>query len=435
MSVEPRSSGGADETPVSTGEEAGEPAGGRRRLVEIRCGFAEMARQEAEAAAARVVETKLLLDRQAAALALAQAAIDPAAAHEAKDEAHRSFRATVAAARTRGQVEAAAIAWLDQINEINAQGRVAQAQVRHEREAEDALLSQLEKLSDLAEASAAMAEAAMDACRAATAAFEASAAGEDAAVLEASTVPSAVLEAPGASAPAVMSDGSRSAPSTDTSPPQTPAASAPATQTGSRPDEGPPSTDWQVIDLRAPHPQAITLLMRRDSRTMSVLIEQLAGTDSAARRSLQLLLSIFVDSVVAAAIDDACFEFPVGQPFWSQFTPEESREVARGLAVLGFRYDGFGGFADGRVPAQWDLALAVGQAGLLPARVRYWPKPDEAAQLFLGVRVSGDTFIGLRAPALTLGELVTILGRRAESLADLWNDWPRVRPLLLSTSF
>jgi len=25
-----------------------------------------------------------------------------------------------------------------------------------------------------------------------------------------------------------------------------------------------------------------------------------------------------------------------------------------------------------------------------------------------------------------------MLGRRAEGLAELWNDWPRARPLLLS---
>jgi len=27
-----------------------------------------------------------------------------------------------------------------------------------------------------------------------------------------------------------------------------------------------------------------------------------------------------------------------------------------------------------------------------------------------------------------------VLGRRAEQLADLWNEWPKVRPLLFATS-
>jgi hypothetical protein len=78
--------------------------------------------------------------------------------------------------------------------------------------------------------------------------------------------------------------------------------------------------------------------------------------------------------------------------------------------------------------------VAVGAAGLLPVRIRHWPTPDEAALLFRGVSASADAFIAVKAPALTLGEMVKLLGRRAEPLADLWNDWARVRPLLFSTT-
>jgi hypothetical protein len=38
------------------------------------------------------------------------------------------------------------------------------------------------------------------------------------------------------------------------------------------------------------------------------------------------------------------------------------------------------------------------------------------------------------AAGLTLGELVTLLGRRADALTDLWNDWGSVRPVLLAGS-
>jgi hypothetical protein len=78
--------------------------------------------------------------------------------------------------------------------------------------------------------------------------------------------------------------------------------------------------------------------------------------------------------------------------------------------------------------------MAVGSVGLLPARVRYWPKPEDAAQLFRGVNPATDAFIAAEAPALTLGEMVRLLGRRADLLADLWNDWDRVRPLLFATN-
>jgi hypothetical protein len=33
-----------------------------------------------------------------------------------------------------------------------------------------------------------------------------------------------------------------------------------------------------------------------------------------------------------------------------------------------------------------------------------------------------------------LGELVTMLGRRADALTEIWNDWGRVRPVLLDES-
>ncbi len=148
----------------------------------------------------------------------------------------------------------------------------------------------------------------------------------------------------------------------------------------------------------------------------------------------RLLLTRFVDSTIAAAIDDACFDFLPGSQFWDMFTKEQARDVARGLAALGYRYDGFGAFVDGRVPDQRDLALAIGSAGLLPVRIRYWPKPAESAQLFNNVRVAAEVFLLERAPSLTLGELVYALGRRAEMLADIWNEWQRVRPLLLSSA-
>jgi hypothetical protein len=177
----------------------------------------------------------------------------------------------------------------------------------------------------------------------------------------------------------------------------------------------------------------ITRLMRHEGRTLSILVDRLAGSDPAARSRWQLLLSNFVDSVVAAAIDDGYLEIPRSSPFWDQFSVSEVREVARGLIALGFRYDGFGAFVDGRLPTRRDLALAVGAAGLLPVRIRHWPTPDETAVLFRGVEASADAFLAVKAPALTLGELVRALGRRAEPLADLWNDWAAIRPLLFST--
>jgi hypothetical protein len=81
-----------------------------------------------------------------------------------------------------------------------------------------------------------------------------------------------------------------------------------------------------------------------------------------------------------------------------------------------------------------DLSLAVGYAGIDPARIRRWPNEAELAELFRDVRVAADEYVASAAGGLTLGELVTLLGRRADALTDLWNDWGSVRPVLLSGS-
>jgi hypothetical protein len=54
------------------------------------------------------------------------------------------------------------------------------------------------------------------------------------------------------------------------------------------------------------------------------------------------------------------------------------------------------------------------------------------AVLFGDVSVAGDEYLVQSAGDLTLGQLVSLLGPRADRLAELWNDWARVRPLLLS---
>lgn len=416
MSPDPSTSKTPPGKPAPAEDPVTGAAGGRRRLVEIRCGFAEMAREEATAAEVRAAEAKRLYDEQAAVVAEAQAAVDLAGANAAKDEAHRAFRAAAGAARSKNQVEAAATAWLDDINKINVAGRAGQARVRLERDVADALRSDWTRLSDMAEASAAMADSAMAACRAARM--------------------SVTAEADGAPDSAGLVKVLPEAPAARVEPPlaATETAAVPSMKSAPTPEEPPPASDRLAMDLRSPEPQVVVQLLRREGKTLNGLVARLAGSDATTRSRWGLLLSSFVDSVVAAATDDACMVFPADNAFWSQFTLAQGREVVRGLAALGFRYDGFEGFADGRVPTHRDLSMAVGNAGLLPARVHDWPKPDEAETLFRGVRVAGDEYLAAHAPSLTLGELVRVLGRRAELLSDLWNDWDDLRPILLGTT-
>ena len=388
-----------------------------RRVVEIRCGFAEMTRTEAEAAESRAVEARRLFDKQSIAIAALEAAADPAAIKAAKERAHGAFRASAAAARSKTQVERAASTWLAEVNRVNAEQRTALVRLDGDREALGDLLAQADRLADAAESARAMATIAADACSAAR--KELADSGE--ADSESPEAAPPVQGEPEAEGRAARSSAASVAPTEQPWLPTQAQAPAAALATGQ-----------QLVQLKAIRPQAIVRLLRRDGRTVAALAESLSSNEASVRSRWQLILSNFVDAVVGAAIDEAWFEFPAGNRFWDLFRPEEAREVARGLAALGFRYDGFGVFANGRVPGQRDLALAVGSAGLLPVRIKFWPNAQEIADLYRTVRVASDAFVAANAPTLSLGELVNLLGRRSEALADLWNEWPRVRELLLS---
>ena len=75
--------------------------------------------------------------------------------------------------------------------------------------------------------------------------------------------------------------------------------------------------------------------------------------------------------------------------------------------------------------------MALGYAGLDPMRIRQWPTEAEMAALFSDLTVAADEHLAATAGDLSLSDLIALLGRRADGLADLWNDWGRIRPLLL----
>jgi hypothetical protein len=74
----------------------------------------------------------------------------------------------------------------------------------------------------------------------------------------------------------------------------------------------------------------------------------------------------------------------------------------------------------------------MGYAGLDPMRVRQWPNESAIENLFAEARVASDEYLATRAGDMTLAEMVAMLGRRANTLAEVWNAWGRIRPLLLS---
>jgi hypothetical protein len=185
------------------------------------------------------------------------------------------------------------------------------------------------------------------------------------------------------------------------------------------------------LALEAGGAPRIFRLLHGDRAAMVAVVAALAGDDGEARRRWQLQLTGLVEAIIADAIEAGYLEFPPEDAFWGSFTRAQNRDIAQALSSLGFRFDGLGGWSDGRYPSQRDLSLALGYAGLDPMRVRNWPNDEATLNLFRDVTVAADEYLAGVAGDLTLAEMVTMLGRRADALADIWNQWGRIRPLLL----
>lgn len=379
-----------------------------RRLVDERCGLAERLRMLADEAETGLREQQRVYDDHVQRAEAAERTLDPRALRAAKEGAQREFRRAREQARDRVDLEAAARTWLAEINRVNGAARTAATELQRERQAVGRLGPQLERLVVEVDAARINAEAAGQACLEAR---EALAACEEAGL---PPDPAAVAspDAPPAPEPAAAPTGS-AWPGRRLTPADEPAADA----LGSA-DERPP---------------VIVRLLRGDRATLLTLVATLAGDDVAGQRHWQLLLTDLVDAILARAIEAGWLEYPENHPFWGLFASEQDREIGLALASLGYRFDGLGGFADGRVPGQRDLSLAVGYAGQDPMRIRQWPTEAELPDLLRDVTVAADSYLAAEAGGLTLGELVGLLGRRADGLADLWNAWGRVRPLLLDT--
>lgn len=400
---DPPSSPAAAAVPGPPSDASGDAAEGSddncsdvKRVAEERCAVANIARTQAETAHDALRAAQRAYDDHHARSEEAALATDPRAIRTAKDAAQQAFRGARAAAASPDAVETAARDWLTEINRINRAARDAGAVVVRERESANALVTTIERLTVDADAARIAAESANAACLVAR---EAVAECQEAAATRAST-----------SWPRV-----------------------PGTGTGIADDRwGDESELEAAFTATGAGEPAILRLLRGDRATLGRLVGQLAGEDPAERRRWQLALAGLVDALIARSIEASALTFPLGHPFWAGFSQQQNRDIVAALSSLGYRFDGLGGWADGRVPTQRDLSLAVGYAGLDPMRIRPWPTDDDLATLFREVVVAADEYLADAAGGLTLGELVTLLGRRADSLADLWNEWGRVRPLLLA---
>ncbi|MHB8400324.1 MAG: hypothetical protein ACYDCI_15530, partial [Candidatus Limnocylindrales bacterium] len=365
-----------------------------RRAVDERCGLAVRLAQGAEAPAIALRAAQREYDEHAARADAAAAIADIRAQRTAKDDAQRAFREARSSASSREGVEAAARAWLHEINRINTTAHEAAVELNRERAGAVALIASIERLTLEADSARIQAEAAAAACQDAR---EALAACEEAA--------------------------------SSATPPRLPPADRP-----SRPSAEPrpgPAAGTELPSAATSGDPAILRLLGGDGATLDRVAAALAQGDPDEEGRWRIGLLGLVDAIGGRAVEACAFIFPDDHPFWGYFTSAQARDVALALSSLGFRSDGAGGFADERVPGQRELSLALGYAGLDPMRIRRWPTEAELPHLYREVGVAADEYIAGAAPALTLGELLTLLGRRADGLTDLWNAWGRIRPLLL----
>ena len=371
---------------------------------------------QADDAVQKLRDTQREYDSHAGLADGAVAIADPRAQRAAKDAAQRSFRTNRASASTREAVEAAARTWLQEINRINAEAREANAVLAAERAAAAPLLVAIERLTVLADSARVQAESAQESCVVAR---------EDLATCEEAQRPS----------PGRMPIAPSLAPDEKPSGRPIPSWAEPVTAILGGPVAPEVVDEGALLEVTALGGQpAIFRLLAGDHAAMLRIVADVAGEDPEERRRWQLLLADFVDAVVARAIEACAFEFPADHAFWTPFSRSQARDIALALSSLGYRFDGLGGFAEERVPSQRDLSLALSYAGLDPMRVRRWPSETEMVALFAEVIVSADEYLSSAASGLTLGELVSLLGPRADPLTDLWNAWGRVRPLLLEPS-
>ena len=369
------------------------PCGEARRLADERCELATRARAQAVEAEEALRTAQRAYDDHERALTEATAAADPRAVREMKDQAQAKFRAARSVARTQEAIEAAARDWLHEINRINGSSADANALLQRARAAAPEMAVRLERTALVADGARVAAEAAESAC---VAARQSLADCEERAAAGGPVV---------AQVPTGGDDGAIE-----------------------------PSSDGLAAAMRAGASPRIVRLLRGDRSAMQEAVTGLAGEDPGERRHWQLALSDLVDAMLADAIANSALEYPTDHPFWGPFNRSQSRDITAALSSLGYRFDGLGGWVDGRCPSQRDLSLALGYAGLDPMRMRQWPSESEMQDLFSDVQVAAAEHLAGAAGGMTLGELVAMLGRRADSLTEIWNAWGRVRPVLMDES-
>lgn len=187
-----------------------------------------------------------------------------------------------------------------------------------------------------------------------------------------------------------------------------------------------------ISDVSAGAPLVIESIVSGDRVALELAAARIAEHTGRSPAEEQLLLQELLDAVVSSAAEDGYLLFDQAHHFWAGLSFEEARDVIAALARLGFIFEPAEGWHAGRAPAPSDLSMALAYAGLDPRNMRDLPSAQELAGLPASMGVDARGYLAARAPELTVDNVVRALGRRAGALERLWDEWGRVRPVLLS---
>lgn len=311
---------------------------------------------------------------------------------EEKNAAQAEYHGAVARATDRIAVQEASAAWLHRLDQLNRKAREADERAEALAQRVGQLERALPGLELAADAARISAEAAQVACleaRRTLAACEEESARR-------TPAPNAYANATGAAvAPAILGDTIVSA----------------------------MERDGAAGAARA--------LMRGDRQTLLGLALRLAEETGFEAGRLQLLLLELREQIATRAMEEFALAFPANHPFWAQFPTEIARNVAASLSSMGYRFDGAGGWADRRAPQIRDLALALSYCGYDPRSLRRPAGQTAIDALWQGTSIRTEEYLLAHAPELALAQVVALLGPRSGRLAELWDIWGRLRPLLM----
>jgi hypothetical protein len=180
-------------------------------------------------------------------------------------------------------------------------------------------------------------------------------------------------------------------------------------------------------------PFVVEAVLAGDDEALEAAARAVAERAVLSPAEARLQLRELVDAITAAAGQDGYLVFDPAYPLWSQLTPEESHDVVRALARLGYGLEPLEGWHNGRSPSSADLSMALGYAGLDTRQMRNLPGAAVLAAMPASISVDPQAFLAVHAPDLAVDDLVRLLGPRAAHLESLWDAWGQVRPVLFTT--